>query len=47
MRTTKTSSNCGNTREIRLPEREYEYPGCWYRMNRDLNSTINMLRFVG
>ncbi|MGJ8453973.1 zinc ribbon domain-containing protein [Pseudothermotoga sp. U03pept] len=45
--TTKTCSNCGSTREIRLSEREYECPVCGHSMNRDLNSAINMLRFVG
>ena len=45
--TTKTCSNCSSTNEIGLDQRIFEYNKCGLKIDRDLNSARNMLKFVG
>jgi len=45
--TTKTCSNCSSINEIDLSQRVFECNKCGLKIDRDLNSARNMLKFVG
>jgi len=45
--TTKTCSRCGNVQSLELSDRVYKCPACGSELDRDLNATYNMLKFVG
>lgn len=41
---TKTCSNCGNIKPVKLNERIYVCPNCGQVLDRDMNAAINILR---
>ena len=46
--TTKQCSNCGNIQKIPLWIRTYKCSSCWFEIDRDLNSAINIKsKFIG
>jgi len=43
--TSQTCFNCGAKKKLRLKDRRYICDVCWYKNNRDVNASLNMMKF--